>query len=250
MAQPSNKIVTAELLDQADYRDQFVEVATSPDDYASGESSLVLSTVPFLPAGRNFTDVPLYPVGLAQSFSYNEGLAGQMVPEIGSSRKISTSGTAMGSGAISKLTIHGNSLAASLYRPTLAFIQSTASLSALQQRLMGPDIDNNWLSGLMTQNVDLYSSELTEYVDSVVAQGGLNSLLFKVPFGLVEVKRDMRQRVVAINFLEQCSIRGTQSGLNAGQFQLIEQLSFEFERIRPMQAIGPFSLSNDTTLGL
>lgn len=250
MAQPSNRIVTSEMLDQADYRDQFIEMATSPDDHASGDTTLILSTVPFLPSGRNFTDIPLYPVGLAQSFSYNEGVAGQMIPEIGSARKISTSGTAMGSGTIAKLAVHGNSLAACLYRPTLAFILSTTTLSDVQAKLMGSDSYKGWVSGLVSENVDLFSAELSDYVDNVVAMGGLNSLLFKIPFGLVEVKRDLRQRCVSINYLEQCSLRGTQSGENAGQFQIVDNVSFEFERVRPMQAIGPFSLSGDTAVGL
>lgn len=252
MAQPSNRIVNTEQLDKADWRNQFVEVATSADDFASGETSLVLSTVPFLPNGSTFTDIPLYPVGLAQSFAYNEGLVGQMVPEIGSARKINTAGTAMGSGSISKLIVHGSSLAASIYRPTLAFVNSTTTLSALSSKLIGvgSSASSSWINGLLTQSVDLFSADLTEYVDTVVAQGGLNGLLYKVPFGLIEVRRDPRQRCVAINFLEQCAMRGSQAGLNAGQFQLVDQISFEFERVRPLLGVGPFSLSSDTAIGM
>lgn len=250
MAQPSNRVINAEQLSKADWRNQFLEVATSPDDYASGETSLILATVPFLPPGDNFVDVPLYPVGLAQSFSYNEGINGQMVPEIGSTRKVNTAGTAMGSGTISKLIVHGNSLVASLYRPVLAFINSTETLSKLKSKLVGGGGSAEWIKGLVVQDVDLFSAELTDYVDRVIAQGGMNSILMKIPFGLVEVRRDPRQRVVAINFLEQCGMRGTQGGLNAGQFQMVDQFSFEFERVRALLAVGPFSLSSDTTLGL
>lgn len=250
MSQPSNRIVTTEQLNKADWRNQFLEVATCADDFASGETSLILATVPFLPAGDNFVDIPLYPVGLAQSFGYNEGLVGQMVPEIGSARKINTAGTSMGSGSISKLVVHGNSLVGSLYRPVLAFINSTETLSRLNDKLIGGGGEAEWIKGMVAQDVDLFSADLTDYVDRVVAQGGLNGLLFKIPFGLIEVRRDPRQRVVALNFLEQCAIRGSQAGLNAGQFQLVDQLSFEFERVRPLLAAGPFSLSSDTTLGM
>lgn len=250
MAQPSNRIVNTDQLSRADWRNQFLEVATSADDFATAESSLILSTVPFLPAGDNFVDIPLYPVGLAQNFGYNEGLNGQMVPEIGSSRKINTAGTAMGSGSISKLIVHGNSLVASLYRPALAFVASTTTLSKLKDKLIGGGGAPQWVKGMVAQDIDLFSADLTDYVDRVVAQGGLNGLLFKVPFGLVEIRRDPRQRVVAINFLEQCGIRGSQAGLNAGQFQMVDQLSFEFERVRPLMAAGPFTLSDDAALGI
>lgn len=250
MAQPSSRIITSDMLDQTDYRNQFIEVATRPDDFASADASILLSTVPFLPAGRNFTDIPLYPVGIAQNFSFNEGTSGQMIPEIGSARKISVNGSAMGSGSITRLLIHGNSLVACLYRPALAFVLSTTTLSEIKDRLMGED-SVDWITGLnMDANIDLFSAEMTQYVDNVIAQGGMNSILYKIPFGLIEIKRDMRQRCVAINFLEQCSLRGSQSGESAGQSQLIEQLSFEFERVRPLTAVGPFSLSEDKTLGL
>ena len=250
MAQPSNRVVTAEQLSKADYRNQFAEMATSPDDFGSGDTSLILATVPFLPPGDNFVDIPLYPIGLAQNFAYNEGLVGQMVPEIGSARKTNTAGSGMGSGTISKLIVHGNSLVASIYRPVLAFINSTETLSKLTKKMAGADGDANWIKGMVLQDVDLFSAELTDYVDRVVAQGGMNSVLFKVPFGLMEIRRDNRQRVIAINFLEQCGMRGTQAGLNAGQFQLVDSLSFEFERVRPLLAAGPFSLSDDTAIGI
>lgn len=249
MAQPSNRIVSADQMGSADYRNQFMEVATSASDFGTGDTSLVLSTVPFLPPGFNFTDLPLYPIGLAQSFAYNEGINGQMVPEIGSGRKTNTSGSTMGSGNISKLVIHGNSLTASLYRPTLAFISSTTSLSALASKLTGSD-STGWVSGLAVQDIDLFSAGVSDYVDRVVASGGMSSLLYKIPFGMVEIKRDARQRVLAINFLEQCGIRGNQSGLNAGQFQLVDSLSFEFERVRPLLSVGPFSLSSDIATGM
>ena len=69
--------------------------------------------------------------------------------------------------------------------------------------------------------------------------------MYKIPFGLVEVVRDPRQRSVAINFFEQCALRGTQGGMSAGQFQLIQSVSFEFERIRALSSFGPFNVSGD-----
>ena len=78
----------------------------------------------------------------------------------------------------------------------------------------------------------------------------MNSLLYKIPFGLIEVKRDPRQRVTAINFLEQCMLLGNQSGMSQGQFQMIDSMSFNFERVRALKAVGPFALSDDTMVGL
>ena len=247
MAQPTNNILTPAQLDGTDYRKQYVEMISDATDFATADTSLILATVPFLPVGDSFADIPLYPVGVCQSFSYNEGLPGQFIPEIGSSRKIGASGTSMGSGTVARLALHGNSLEAALYRPTLLWIQSTDSLVDLLERLAGDD--KQWIQGLNGQSIDLFSADIDQYVDRVVSAGGLNSLLFKIPFGLVEVKRDPRQRVVSINFLEQCRLTGSQAGLSAGQFQLMDSVSFEYERKRPLKSVGPFSLSDDTAVG-
>lgn len=241
----SNKVITAETLDTTDWRNQWIERETSANDFATGESTLLISTVPFLPGGDNFIDIPLYPLGLTQNFSYTEGIIGAMVPELGSSRKTNTAGSAMGSGTISKLLIHGNSLAASLFRPTFQFFATTETLSNLAYKVMSPSIDTEWIKGLLTSDIDIWSAELTEYIDRVVSGGGQNSLLYKMPFGLVEIVRDPKQRVININYFEQCGVRGTQGGVSQGQFQMIEAFNFEFERMRALSSFGPFNVSGD-----
>ena len=249
MSQPSNRILTPDMLSRGDYRNQFVEVATNPNDFATADSSLILSTVPFLPSGDHFVDIPIYPLGMTQSFSWNEGMSGRAVPEIGSGRKTMTAGGTMGNGSISKLIVHGNSILMSLYRPTLAFIKSTQTLDAASGKMFTGG-NQDWIKGLAAVNIDLYSTGIDDYVTRVIAGGGLNSILYKIPFGLIEIKRDPRQRVLEINFFEQCSLRGKQGGQTAGQPSLTDSLSFEFERHRALLACGPFSLSDEEIGGL
>ena len=243
--QTSNKIITQDTLAQTDWRNQWLEIDTDPNDFATGKASLLLSTVPFIPEGDNFTDIPMYLIGLTQSFAWTEGLVGAMVPELGSSRKTNTVGTAMGSGTISRLMIHGNSLAANLFRPTLQFMASTESLSGLASKILSPSANTEWIKGLLAQDIDLWGSDLTANVDKVVSTGGLNSLMYKIPFGMVQIIRDPRQRTLEINFFEQCAMRGIQSGVSAGQFQMVQAVNFEFERVRPLSAFGPFNVSGD-----
>lgn len=251
MAQKSSVLMTAEYMDRTDWRTKFVEVNTSPDDFASADCSLILATIPFLPAGDHFVDIPLSLVGLTQNFGWSEGASGQMVPEVGSDRKINVTGTSMGSGSIARLHLHGNSLLTALYRPTLQWLKESKTLHDINTRTIAPIAAPGWINALLSSNVDIYSSnDLSEYLDKVVATGGMGSPLFKMPFGLIDVKRDARQRVLSINFLEQCSLRGNQSGLSAGQFQLQESISFEFERVRPLMSAGPFSLSDSTIVGI
>lgn len=248
MAQPVGRILTPEELNNSDYRNQFVENITDATDFATADSSLVLSTIPFIPPGDSFDTIPLNPVGVCQSFAYNEGIQGQFIPEVGSSRKVSASGTAMGSGQIQRLSMHGNSLITALYKPTIAWIKASETLSKLIDKLSGEDA--NWIAGLKAQDINLFDDGIEALTEHVVANGGMNSPLFKIPFGLVEIRRDPRQRVTAINFLEQCSLRGDQAGLQAGQFQIAESLSFDYERRRPMKGLGPFAVSSDVLIGM
>lgn len=251
MSQPSNRVVSTQQIARTDYRKHFVEASTHPFDYGTADSTLILSTVPFLPPGYNHNEVECYPVGLTQNFSWNEGLSGQFVPEIGSARKVNAAGSAIGSGTIAKLVIHGPSLAASLYRPTFAFLKSFQTTNQLEERsvhdaVVSSSASLDWIGGLVS--IAGETSNLNN-IDKVIASGGMNALLYKIPFGLVEITRDAEQRVLSINYFEQCALRGSQGGVSAGQFQLIDSMSFEFERVRPLLSIAGFSVSDGTTVG-
>ena len=250
MAQPSNKIITENNLSTSDYREQWLETATSPNDFATGDATLILSTVPFLPPGTAFTDIPLYPVGLTQSFSWSEGVISQFVPEIGSTRKVNTAGTPQGSGQISKIVYHGNSLVASLYRPTFFFMAAKPDWAALADGVLTGTSSLDWIKGIATNGIDLFDVELEDALDKVVAMGGMGSNLFKIPFGLIEIKRDAKMRGLSINYFEQCALRGNQGGVSAGQFQVVDSVSFEFERMRPLTAAGFFTLDSNTLDGI
>lgn len=250
MAQPSNKIITENNLQNADYREQWLEAATHPNDFATGDATLILSTVPFLPAGHAFTDIPLFPVGLTQSFSWSEGLNAQFVPEIGSTRKVNTAGTPQGNGQISKISYHGNSLVASLYRPTFFFMAAKPDWAALADIVFTGSNGLEWVKGICTNGIDMFDLELEDALDKVVAMGGLGSPLFKIPFGLIEVRRDSKKRGLMINYFEQCGIRGNQGGVSAGQFQIMDSISFEFERVRPLTAAGFFTLDSGSLDGI
>lgn len=251
MSQPSNRIVSSNQIARTDYRKHFVEASTHPFDYATADSTLVLATVPFLPPGYNHNEVDVYPVGLTQNFSWNEGIAGTFVSEIGSSRKVNTAGSSIGSGTIAKMVIHGPSLATALYRPTFTFLKSFSSLSSLNEKSAHDSVISSsesmrWIAGLVSNAGDI---ENLANIDSVIASGGMNSLMYKIPFGLISVTRDAKGRVLGINFFEQCSLRGTQGGVSAGQFQLVDSMSFEFERVRPLLSVAGFTLSDESTVG-
>ena len=251
MSQPSNRVVSTQQIARTDYRQHFVEASTHPFDYGTADATLILATVPFLPPGYNHNEAECYPVGMTQNFSWNEGINGQFVPEIGSGRKVNTAGTAIGSGTISKMVIHGPCLAASLYRPTFSFLKSFQTTNKLEERsvhdasVSGSE-SMDWIGGLVS--IAGETSNL-ENIDKVIAMGGMNALLFKIPFGLVEITRDAEQRVLSINYFEQCCLRGSQGGVSAGQFQLIDNMSFEFERVRPLLSIAGFSVSDSSTVG-
>ena len=126
MADPTIKNIGADYT-ATDYRNNFVQMKTAPSDFATADATLIFSTYPFLPKGLNPSDseIILYPVGIAQQVAYNEGVNQQFIPEIGSERKVGVSGTAIVSGQINRLQVHGPSLLTSLYYPSIIFYAST-----------------------------------------------------------------------------------------------------------------------------
>jgi hypothetical protein len=249
MAGPSSKVITSSNIAQHDYRDKFLETVTHPNDFATADASLIFSTFPFLPAGTAFADIPLSLLGLTQNFNWNEGATTQYVPSVGTYRTLGVSGKAQGSGMISKLTLHGNSLVTALYRPTFAFMQAVTEFDNAADKIFSVDSDTDWIKGLLSADLDIYAAELDDLTNNVIATGGLDSLLYSIPFGLVAVKNDARNKTVAIDYFEQCLVMGVQDGMTAAQFQLSDSVSFGFERRRGLTVLGSFTLNGDSNQG-
>ena len=248
--QPINMITTSKNMHKSDHRNNYQELLTHPFDITSGDATQIIATVPFLPAGEYFMNIPANMVGVCQQFGINETLPGTMLTHMGTSRKVGVSGNTQCMGSMTRLQIHGNSLVTALYRSTFYYILEHPELQHILNRLFTTGAEPEWIKGINSNGFNPFSSDLSSHLDKVIATGSLTSMLFKFPFGLIIVKKDQKQRVTDIKFLEQCHIRGQNEGVSAGAFQMYDSLTFEFERVRPLTCFNNYSLSKQEAVGL
>ena len=249
MAQLDRLRTNEDNLNSHDFRDKHIETISHPNDFTTADATLLFSTYPFLPPGDSFNDIPLHLIGYVQQFGWNEGVPGVMLGELGSDRRSNTAGSSTGQASITRIQTHGNSLAAALYRPSFYYYMAHPSLDGIRRRLFTGGGEPEWLKGLASDGVNMYTADLSDHLEKVIAMGSTNSLLYKLPFGIIAVRQDPKQRVTGITFFEQCALRSIQNSFSAGQFQIYDNVSMEYERSRPMLSVGDFMLSDADMVG-
>lgn len=199
-----------------DWYKKHVERAAFPDTIASPDSTLILAgpatyeeIAPVTSAQITGNQELLTPIGFINEMSFNEGSNIVRLGEIGSRMPRFVVDRTAASGTISRAMFNANNLAYVLYQNSL---KSTSKLG---------------LAGLYDQV--LKSSENTRF------KSGLWSDMFKVPFGMAVCFRTIGNDFLASVFLEQCYINGYQTGITIGQAIVLENISFDMERIRPVK---------------
>lgn len=141
------------------------------------------------------------PLGLTQSFNYNETLPVALAREIGSRRARSMVGSSMGGSInISKMLVRGNS-------PIHLLSKYGSTLG----------IDKN------------YWTE-KEWGAAV----GLNLDKLRTPMGIVVVEGDPAGRTFSCHMFEQCLCQGISRGYQAGNFLVVDNFNLIYEQIVPI----------------
>jgi hypothetical protein len=149
------------------------------------------------------------PIGLTQSFGYQESLPSALQPEIGSRRKRAMVGSSGGGNiSISKMLVHGNSPIHILSKYGKTF-----------------GIDRN------------YWTE-KEWGAAV----GLNLDKLRTPQGIIVLEGDPAGRSFSCHMFEQCLCQGISRAYQAGSFLVVDNFSFIYEQIVPIW-------ENDDVLG-
>ena len=141
------------------------------------------------------------PIGLTQSFQFNESLPGTLQAEIGSRRKRAMIGSSAGGSVnISKMLVQGNSPihVLSKYGKTLG-------------------IDKNYWT----------EKEWTAAI-------GLNLDKLRTPMGIIVIEGDPAGRSYSCYMLEQCICLGQSRGYQAGSFLVVDNFNLQFEQMVPL----------------
>lgn len=216
-------------------------------EYLSSESTLVLagpSRYTHLNSAGGLTSNAIIPLGLIENFSVQQSRQVGRLFEIGSKRAYFVPGRLFANFTMGRVMFYGPSLMRMLY--ALAPVGSGKKLGPFGTQL-NSDPDDAAQEGVAT---------VTEYdklfqdtpLQSAPGYGGteesnrdffinLASELFNVPFGLILVFKDTRNRPYGAVYLEDCFIEGHNLGLNANSVVVSESVSGQFDSVTPIQLV-------------
>lgn len=168
-------------------------------DFITSENTLICI------ADSAFTDSVqnVYPIGIAQSFSWSENIMSALVGEVGSRRKRAIIGNSQG----------GN-------------------IQISQMVCLGQSSLNTFTKNGLTIGTDAgYWSE-QEWTGLI----GLNHDKLKTPIGIVTVEATPDGRNYVTYMFEQCVLQGQSRGYQAGQHLVVDNFSMIFEQIVPLHS--------------
>lgn len=141
------------------------------------------------------------PIGITQSFSYNEALAATLAPEIGSRRKRAMVGSSQGGTiSIAKMLCMGDS-------PMKVIAQAGSAMGI---------------------NADHWTEK--EWLALV----GLNHDKLRTPQGIVVIEGAPDGRNYSAYMFEQCLLQGQSRGHQAGQHLVVDNFNMIFEQVVPI----------------
>jgi len=155
----------------------------------------------------------LYPIGLLQQFSYQQGRQVAPMQTIGSGRAYFTTGKSTVSFNMARLFVKGPNLLRALYKNAEAVGVKVSTPNAFGERPVSQGATNFAIN--------------------------LDSELFLIPFGIAVHYRDKSNNPMGGVYMESCMIQSYQSGLTAGQAMIMESVSGMADRL--------FSIDVDST---
>ena len=227
---------------------EHVAVEIKNGEYLSSESTLILagpSRFTHLNSAGGLTSNAIIPLGLIQNLSVAQSRPVGRMFEIGSKRAYFVPGRLFANFQMGRVMFYGPSLMRMLY--------ATAPIGPGQQ--LGPfgqelnrDPDDAQQTGVTipTAYQDLFQ---TTALQNAPGYGGtqneanrdfyinLASELFNVPFGLILVFKDTRNRPYGATYLEDCFIEAHNMSLDANSVVVSEAVQGQFDSVTPIQLV-------------
>lgn len=220
-------------------------------EYLSSESTLLLagpSRFTHLNGAGGLASNAIIPLGLIESFSVQQSRQVGRLFEIGSKRAYFVPGRLFANFSMGRVMFYGPSLMRMLY--ALAPVGENTADHKLGPygRMLNSDPDDSEATGVAS--IPEYSRLFQDTpLQSAPGYGGtgqeqnrdfyinLASELFNVPFGLILVFRDTRNRPYSAVYLEDCFIEGHNLQLNANNVVISESVAGQFDSVTPIQIV-------------
>ncbi len=243
---PNGKHVQGGLREGQFINSQFVLLCAGPpfwSQMAAGGSAGVTAQT----AG-----LPVYPIGVTQSFSHGQSKAIQRIFEVGSDRSYAITGRTVGQVSLGRTMYHGPSLLRVLYayyntmgdkdgyaiEPLIPTAEA-ASIKVIQG--LGSAQANTEAANLLPNGTN-HSVKIPPGYDNLFIN--LASDLFSQPIGILCVLKDNSGQSYGAFYLENCLIPQHSWGFDANGLIVSEQTSINYERLQPVQT-GQIKLLRD-----
>lgn len=224
-----------------------VQTEIKNGEYLSSESTLILagpSRFTHLNSAGGLTSNAIIPLGLVENFSVGQSRQVGRLFEIGSKRAYFVPGRMFANFNMGRVMFYGPSLMRMLY--ALAPVGPGKKLGPFGSELnKDPDDSNQPGVTIPSEYEKLYQNTPLQ---AAPGYGGaeesnrdfyinLASELFNVPFGLILVFKDTRNRPYGAIYLEDCFIEGHNLGLNANSVVISEAVTGQFDSVTPIQLV-------------
>lgn len=203
--------------------ERFVQQGMVDGAYASGAFTLIAAGPPRLDAISELAGEALaFPIGMVQNFSLSHNSQFNRIFEIGSERSYFIRGRTVGQIQLGRVMYHGPSILRALY----------ASFIDLQAPVTVPPFNN----------LGAAASLLTANTHNVKIRPGFNNLylnlasdLFSQPIGLLIKTFDSNEQPIGAVYAESCYIPNHTFSTDSQGLMVQEQVSVQFERLRPVR---------------
>lgn len=186
---------------------QVVQFDDDANKVASAEASVIFAGPPVwgqAPSGKTFAEL-LYPIGAVQGFAVNGQPQLIPYPEVGSRNKRMARGVTNYSAQLGRVLSFHDNLMHALYQ---------------------------WVSDLAgTGDYEMLFRPGNKKGRGQFHWKNLDSEIFAVPFGLLEVKLTAGGDIMSARYLEKCYVQNEGDSINAGQTIIVENASIFVTRV-------------------
>ncbi|MEM5810440.1 MAG: hypothetical protein QXP66_00895 [Candidatus Aenigmatarchaeota archaeon] len=208
-----------------DFENFHVDLRLDPTLFISSDSTLVAA------GPRSFsTSLVVYPIGVIENFSMNEGRQLQRIYEIGSALSYFVVGRALGSITIAQVYFNGPALVSALYAAFKIVDKKNPSLEIL------PLVEGNETNEIKVNTMPGKALTKDPYRNRGFYAATLFSDLFRHPFGLLLYHRDSVGNPVGGLYFENAYVSGRQLATTAGAIVIAEGVGIEYTKSIPVEA--------------
>lgn len=229
-----------------DFHNHHVQEELLGGEFVSAETTLIAAGPPRLSDIGN-GDATLtedegdmvFPIGVLENVGMSQSKQLQRIFEIGSSRSYFIPGRTIGSLTLGRVLYHGPSLLKVLYAH---YKQSAAPVGDNFLHQDNPTINvggveipnpNKTLLSLPALQAELHRVKYKPGVDDLWMN--LASDIFNQPTGICIYFRNQLDMTLGAVYLEECYVQGHQLSISSGSVLLMEGVSLQFDRVRPIR---------------